>query len=58
MTRIVIYHSYQKRMKINKWKKLVCNLKNKKKIRRTYKVIKTSIKSWTKIKKHSPNYRI
>ena len=31
MTRIVIYHSYQKRMKINKWKKLVCNLKNKKK---------------------------
>ena len=33
-----------KRMKINKCEKLVCNLRNKKKIRRTYKVIKTSIK--------------
>ena len=47
-----------KRMKIDQCKKLVCNLKNEKKIRRTYKVIKTSIKSWTKIKKHSQNYRI
>ena len=47
-----------KRMKINKCKKLVCNLHNKKKIRRTYKVIKTSVKSWIKIKKDSQNYRI
>ena len=45
-------------MKIDKCRKLVCNLKNKKKIHRTYKVIKTSIKSWTKIKRHSQNYRI
>ena len=41
-----------RRMKIDKCKKLVCNLQNKK-IRCTYKIIKTSIKSWTKIKKHS-----
>ena len=47
-----------KRMKTDKCKKLVCNLHNKKKIRRTYKVIKTTIKSWIKIKKHSQNYRI
>ena len=39
------------RMKIDKCKKLVCNLLNKKKIRCTYKIIKTSIKSWIKIKK-------
>ena len=32
-----------KRMKIDKCKKLVCYLRNKKKIRRTYKIIKTSI---------------
>ena len=32
-----------KRMKIDKCKKLVCNLQNKKKICCTYKVIKTSI---------------
>ena len=42
-----------KRMKIDKCKKLVCNLLNKKKIRHTYKIIKTSIKSWIKIKKSS-----
>ena len=47
-----------KRMKIDKCKKLVCNFQNKKKIRRTYKVIKASIKSWIKIKKDSQNYRI
>ena len=47
-----------RRIKIDKCKKLVCNLDNKKKIRRTYKVIKTSIKSWIKIKKSSQNYRI
>ena len=47
-----------KRMKIDKCKKLVCNLKNKKKICRTHKIIKTSIKSWIKIKKGSQNYRI
>ena len=41
-----------KRMKIDKCKKLVCNLYNKK-IRCTYIVIKTSIKSWIKIKKSS-----
>ena len=45
-----------KRMKIDKCKKLVCNLRNTKKIRRTYKVIKTSIKSWIKILKSSQNY--
>ena len=39
------------RMKIDKCKKLVCNLLNKKKICCTYKIIKTSIKSWIKIKK-------
>ena len=38
-----------KRMKIDKCEKLVCNLQNKKKICHTYKVIKTSIKSWIKI---------
>ena len=42
-----------KRMKIDKCKKLVYNLRNKKKIRCAYKVIKTSIKSWIKIKKDS-----
>ena len=42
-----------KRMKIDKCKKLVCNLLNKKKIRRTHKIIETSIKSWIKIKKSS-----
>ena len=41
-----------KRMKIDKYKKLVCNLRNKK-ICRTYKVIKKSIKSRIKIKKSS-----
>ena len=41
-----------KRMKIDKCKKLVCNLRNKK-IRRAYKIIKISIKSWIKIKKDS-----
>ena len=40
-------------MKIDKCKKLVCNLQNKKKICCTYKVIKTSNKSWIKIKKDS-----
>ena len=38
-----------KRMKIDKCKKLVCNLQNKKKIRRTHKIIETSIKSRIKI---------
>ena len=42
-----------KRMKIDKCKKLVCNLQNKKKICCTNKIIKTSIKSWIKIKKDS-----
>ena len=42
----------QKRMKIDKCKKLVCNLLNKK-ICCAYKIIKTSIKSWIKIKKDS-----
>ena len=42
-----------KRMKIDKCKKLVCNLRNKKNIFCTYKVIKTSIKSCIKIKKSS-----
>ena len=38
-----------KRMKIDKCKKLVCNLRNKKKIRCTYKIIETRTKSWIKI---------
>ena len=42
-----------RRMKIDKCKKLVCNLQNTKKIRCTNKIIKTSIKSWIKINKHS-----
>ena len=42
-----------KRTKIDKCKKPVCDLHNKKKIRSTYKVVKTSIKSWIKIKKSS-----
>ena len=42
-----------KRIKIDKCKKLVCNLRDKKKIRCTHKIIKTSIKSWIIIKKHS-----
>ena len=41
-----------KKMKIDKCKKLVCDLRNKKNSS-TYKVIKTSIKSWIKIKKSS-----
>ena len=48
-------HSYlpflPERMEINKCKKLVCNLYNKKKICCTHKFIKTSIKSWIKVKK-------
>ena len=39
------------RMKIDKCYKLVCNLFNKKKIRRTHKFIETSIKSWIEIKR-------
>ena len=40
------------RMEINKCKKLVCNLYDKKKICSTQKFIKTSIKSWVKVKKN------
>ena len=40
------------RMEINKCKKLVCNLYKKNKIRSTHKFIKTSIKSWVKVKKN------
>ena len=40
------------RMEINKCKKLVCNLYDKKNICCTYKFIKTSIKSWIKVKKN------
>ena len=47
-----------KRMKIDKCKKLVCNLQNKNKICPTHKIIKASIKSWIKIKKDSQNYQI
>ena len=42
-----------KRMKIDKCKKLVCNLLNKKKYVVHIKSFKTSIKSWIKIKKSS-----
>ena len=41
------------RMKINKCKKLVCNLYDKKKLCCSYKVIKASIKSWANIKESS-----
>ena len=41
------------RLKIDKCNKLVCNLFNKKKIRHTHKFIKTSIKSWIKVKSNS-----
>ena len=41
------------RMEVNKCKKLVCNLFNKKKICSTHKYFKTSIKSWIEIKKKS-----
>ena len=41
------------RMKIDKCNKLVCNLFNKKKICRTPKFVKTSVKSWIKVKKDS-----
>ena len=40
-------------MKINKCKKLICNLSNKKKICNTRKFIKASIKPWVKVKKGS-----
>ena len=43
-----------RRIKIDKCKKLVRDLHNKKKyVRSTYKDIKTSIKSWIKVKKSS-----
>ena len=41
------------RMEINKCKQLVCNLYDKKKICSTHELIKTSIKSWIKVKKKS-----
>ena len=47
------------KMKIDKCKKLVCDLRNKKKYVVHIKTsIKTSIKSWIKIKKSSQNYRV
>ena len=42
-----------RRIKIDKCKKLVCDLHNEKQIRNTHKVIKTNIKPWIKIKKSS-----
>ena len=41
------------RMKIGKCKKLACNLYNKKKLCCSHKIIKTSLKSWSNIKKSS-----
>ena len=41
------------RMKIGKCKELVCNLYDKKKLCCSYKIIKTSIKSWANIKEGS-----
>ena len=41
------------RMKIYKYKKLVCNLNNKEKLCCSHKIIKTSLKSWFNIKKGS-----
>ena len=38
------------RMKIDKWKKLVCNLYDKKKLFCSHKIIKTNLKSWVSIK--------
>ena len=49
------FHSYfpflPERMEINKCKKLVCNLYDKKKICSTHKFVKTSVKSWIEIKR-------
>ena len=41
------------RIKINKCKKLVCNLYDEKKLCCSYKIIKASIKSWANVKKSS-----
>ena len=41
------------RMKTGKCKKLVCNLYDKKKLCCLHKIIKTSLKSWSNIKKGS-----
>ena len=41
------------RMKIDKCSKLVCNLYDKKNLCCSYKIIKTSLKSWSNIKKSS-----
>ena len=46
------------RMKVNKCKKLVCNLYDKKRLCRSYKIIRTSIKSWIKNKKDSWSIKI
>ena len=42
-----------KKMKIDKCNKLVCNLYDKKKLCCSYKIIKTSIKSWANSKESS-----
>ena len=48
---IVIYHSYQKRMKIDKCKKLVCNLHNKKKYVVHIKTLKQALNHELKFQK-------
>ena len=47
-----------KRMKIYKCKKLVCNLRNKKKYVAHMKPLKQALNHRLKLKKHSQNYRI
>ena len=55
MNDIVIYHSYLKELKlINVTNSFVIYLI--KKIRHTHKFIKTSVKSWIKVKKNSENH--
>ena len=46
------------RMKIDKTQKLVCNFRDKKGVRCTYYHIKTSTKSWVKIKESAQSNRI
>ena len=55
MIYIVICHSYQKERKLINVKNsfVICKIK---KIRRTHKIIETSIKSRIKIKQSSQNY--
>ena len=50
MIYIVIYHSYQKKLKIDKYKKLICNLHNKKKYAVHIKSLKQALNHGLKLK--------